>query len=329
VRAGQGELESSDLWLCTPLLKSLGGGACTFACPPGVDPESASPPLSMLSMDPGGAPSRKKRGSTPLLEIAKKDFSELSHLDAFTRSATPEHRAAVKGWAYGNTPRAAALVRALRSGQLHEWIRSLPAENEEENYATAEEGAAPPGLVQRSVTGDAGGDASAAMARAQAVAQAQSNLTGVGKQAAANQALSGGAAPYGLERGAAPVGQIAAPMQGGVSGEMVMLNAKVDSLADSVKHVLTMVQGGRPSSSAAAHSNGWVQQLATGTPSVMPHNLASHFQAPGTGDLQRMPSAAGLTGEDGTSFGRIAKGSAGVAEIVHLMEFYPAGSKDS
>ena len=38
---------------------------------------------------------------------------------------------------------------------------------------------------------------------------------------------------------------------------------------------------------------------------------------------QLMPTAAGLTGEDGDSFGRMARGSAGVAEIVHLMEFYP------
>ena len=38
---------------------------------------------------------------------------------------------------------------------------------------------------------------------------------------------------------------------------------------------------------------------------------------------QMTPTEAGLAGEDGDAFGRMARGSAGVAEIVHLMEYYP------
>jgi hypothetical protein len=65
----------------------------------------------------------------------------------------------------------------------------------------------------------------------------------------------------------------------------------------------------------------FVQQMATGTGSSVPFNLAAHLGQAGV--QQFAPTALGLSGGGAEDFSRVAKGSAGIAEMVHMMRFFP------
>ena len=67
------------------------------------------------------------------------------------------------------------------------------------------------------------------------------------------------------------------------------------------------VQMLRRSAPGLGKGGGWVQQLATGAYSGMPMSMLT-------------PTAHSLEGSEQNAFGRLTRGSAGVAELVNVME---------
>ena len=134
----RGGADAADCWLVIPMLKSVGGGAGIFATPSSIDVESSSPPCSFLSVDPNGGLSGMEVVVT-LLEIPSTDWKDMTEYVTWLRAAVSELNACLHCWVDGCTPRSSSLLQLLKSGPLANRIQELPAEQEDENYETADD----------------------------------------------------------------------------------------------------------------------------------------------------------------------------------------------
>jgi hypothetical protein len=162
----------SDSWLVLPIVKSVGGGAGIFAAPPQIDPGSSSIIMQGMTTNANEVASRKKTDYV-VLEISVEDWGAMYSYMGLLQTASDEQKRAVSQFRDGLVPRVSVLLESLRAGPLAEFVASLPAEDPEEAYVTADDrpSGAPPGLA-------AGRSAADMVANAQAAARQQASLSG-------------------------------------------------------------------------------------------------------------------------------------------------------
>ena len=98
-----------------------------------------------------------------------------------------EARARVKHFEHGAFPRASEILKLLATGPLSEWIRNLPAEEEREQYDTADEPGVDASQSQAGVNELPANGAASLLGHAKAAAMMQRGMAGGSRQQSAQQ----------------------------------------------------------------------------------------------------------------------------------------------